>query len=159
MELRTIKVFLDSGVIISGLISNQGAPRLILDILSLGLPVLRGVTGRYNLAEIERNIGHRAPAARAVLAQLLPKLNLEVVFTPFLDEIGPFRGTVEDKDLPVIASASIARADYFISEDERLLLRLRGQSSLSAWPIRPDEFLKDLSARVFTGETPADGRP
>jgi predicted nucleic acid-binding protein len=159
MERRTVRVFLDSGVILSGLISDRGAPRLILDILSLGLPVLRGVTGRYCLAEIERNIDHRAPAARAVLTQLLPKLNLEVVFMPFLDEIGPFRGSAEEKDLPVIASASIARADYFISGDERLLSRLSGQTSFSARPIRPDEFLKDLLVRVFTGEMPADERP
>ncbi len=159
MERRTVKVFLDSGVILSGLISDRGAPRLILDILSLGLPVLRGVTGRYNLAEIERIIDHRAPAARAVLAQLLPKLNLEVVFMPFLDEIGPFLGTAEDRDLPIIASASIARADYFISEDEALLSRLGGRSSLSARPIRPAEFLKDLLVRFFTGEMPADERP
>lgn len=159
MVRRTVKVFLDSGVILSGLVSDRGAPRLILDILSLGLPVLRGVTGRYNLAEIERNIYQRAPAARAVLTQLLPKLNLEVVFMPFLDEIGPFRGFAEEKDLPVIASASIARADYFISEDERLLSRLSGQASFSARPIRPDEFIKDLLVRVFTGEMLANERP
>lgn len=157
MEPRTVKVFLDSGVLLSGLISDRGAPRLILDILSLGLPGLRGVTGRYNLAEIERHIDQRAPAARAVLTQLLPKLNLEVVFLPFLDELGPFRGTVDDKDLPVLASASIARADYFISEDERLLSRLCRKSSLSARPLRPAAFLDDLLVRVFTGESSEGG--
>ncbi len=62
MERRTFKVYLDSDVILSGLISDRGAPRLVLDILSLGLPVLRGVTGRYDLTEIERNITRKLPA-------------------------------------------------------------------------------------------------
>ena len=87
MERRAVKVFLESNVILSGLISDRGAPRLILDVLSLGLPVLRGVTGRYNLAEIERDIAKKLPAARSVLSQCLPRMNLEIVFLPFLDEM------------------------------------------------------------------------
>jgi predicted nucleic acid-binding protein len=156
MERRTIKVFLDSNVILSGLISDRGAPRLILDILSLGLPVLRGVTGRYNLAEIERNVAKKLPAARSVLNECLPRMNLEIVFLPFSDEIGPFHGAAEDKDLPVIASASIARADYFVSEDEPLLSRLDRAVSFPARPCRPNEFLKELSVRVFTDEMPGE---
>jgi hypothetical protein len=40
MARHPIKVFLDSNVILSGLLSDRGAPRLILDVLSLRLPVL-----------------------------------------------------------------------------------------------------------------------
>ena len=39
------RIFLDSNVIISGLLSAKGAPRIILDMLCLRLPNLHGLTG------------------------------------------------------------------------------------------------------------------
>ena len=55
MAKKRFKVFLDSNVIISGLFSDKGSPRIILDLLCLDLPVLAGATGQYNIIEIERN--------------------------------------------------------------------------------------------------------
>lgn len=49
MAKKAIKVFLDSNVILSGLLSDKGAPRIILDILSLRLPFVIGITGQYNI--------------------------------------------------------------------------------------------------------------
>jgi predicted nucleic acid-binding protein len=63
MAKRAVKVFLDSNVIISGLLSDAGAPRIILDLLSVRFPVLKGMTGRYNLQEIERNLARKLPRA------------------------------------------------------------------------------------------------
>jgi len=39
MDERTIRVFLDSNVIISGLLSEKGLPHIILNVLRFGLPV------------------------------------------------------------------------------------------------------------------------
>ena len=154
MERRAVKVFLESNVILSGLISDRGAPRLILDVLSLGLPVLRGVTGRYNLAEIERDIAKKLPAARSVLSQCLPRMNLEIVFLPFLDEMEPFRGTVDDKDLPVLASAVIAKADYFLTGDKRLLSQIRRASGLAFLGCLPADFLNRFLPDILAGRNP-----
>ena len=49
MIKRAVRVFLDSNVILSGLFSDRGAPRIILDILSLNLSFITGITGRYNI--------------------------------------------------------------------------------------------------------------
>jgi predicted nucleic acid-binding protein len=154
MERRTAKVFLDSDVIRSGLVSDRGAPRLILDILSLGLPVLRGVTGRYNLTEIERNIARKLPAARSVLNECLPRMNLEIVFLPFSDEMEPFRGIVDDKDLPVLVSAVIAKADYFLTGDKRLMSRLKQASGLSFLGCQPSDFLNRFLLDILSGRDP-----
>jgi predicted nucleic acid-binding protein len=62
-QKRRCKVFLDSNVILSGLFSDKGAPRIILDLLTLNLPVLSGATGRYNLMEVERNLNRKMPEA------------------------------------------------------------------------------------------------
>ena len=154
MERRTVKVFLDSNVILLGLISDRGAPRLILDILSLGLPVLRGVTGRYNLAEIERDIAKKLPAARSVLSQCLPRMNLEIVFLPFLDEMEPFRGIVDDKDLPVVTSAAIAKAEYFLTGDKGLMSRIRRASGLAFLGCLPADFLNCFLPDILAGRNP-----
>jgi predicted nucleic acid-binding protein len=154
MEKKTFKVFLDSGVILSGLTSERGAPRLILDILGLGLPVLRGVTGRCALTEIERNIARKLPAALMVLDEHLPKLDLEIVFLPFFDELAPFRGVVDDKDLPVLASAALAHADYFLTGDKRLLARIERAAGLSFRGSAPADFLGQVLPEVLAGRDP-----
>lgn len=61
MAGRIVKLFLDSNVILSGLLSDKGAPRIILDILSLNLPFLSGLTGEFNLLEMERNLKKNCP--------------------------------------------------------------------------------------------------
>jgi hypothetical protein len=43
-------------VILSGLLSERGAPRILIDLLSLRLPFLIGSMGRRNLIEIERKL-------------------------------------------------------------------------------------------------------
>jgi hypothetical protein len=55
MEIN-VRIFLDSNVILLGLLSERGAPRILLNPLSLRLPFLIGSTGRYNLIEIERKL-------------------------------------------------------------------------------------------------------
>ena len=151
MVQKTVKVFLDSNVILPGLISDRGVPRLILDVLGLELPVLRGVTGRYNLTEIERNIARKLPAARSVLNECLPRMNLEIVFLPFLDEMEPFRGIVDDKDLPVLVSAVIAKADYFLTGDKRLMSQLRRASGLPFLSCQPSDFLNHFLPDILSG--------
>jgi predicted nucleic acid-binding protein len=79
MAKRTVRLFLDSNVILSGLLSDRGAPRIILDLLSLGLPFLMGSTGQYNLMEIERNLKKRMPGIMPVYKRYLPLLNLTVM--------------------------------------------------------------------------------
>jgi hypothetical protein len=49
MAKRKVKVFLDSNVIISGLISVKATPRLILDLLCYELPFMLAATGQFNV--------------------------------------------------------------------------------------------------------------
>jgi predicted nucleic acid-binding protein len=154
MERKTTKVFLDSDVLLSGLTSDRGAPRLVLDILSLDLPVLRGVTGRYNLSEIERSIAGTLPAACRAWNDGLPRMNLEIVFLPFLDEMAPFRGFVDDEDLPVLVSAVIAKADYVLTGDKRRLSRLGRASGLPFRGGLPSDFLTRILPDILAGGDP-----
>ena len=87
MAPKPVRVFLDSNVILSGLLSDRGAPRVLLDLISLGLPFLKGLTGNYNIIEIERNLNKKLPACIPVYKEYLPKLNLEIIPLPTREEI------------------------------------------------------------------------
>jgi hypothetical protein len=87
MAIKPVRVFLDSNVILSGLLSDRGAPRVILDLFSLGLPFLKGSTGRYNIIEIERNLNKKLPACFPVYREYFPKINLEIIPLPTREEV------------------------------------------------------------------------
>ena len=78
MARKTLKIFLDSNVILSGLLSDKGAPRVILDILCLGPPFLKGATGEYNILEIERNIQKKLPAILDIIGPISGNYSLRL---------------------------------------------------------------------------------
>jgi predicted nucleic acid-binding protein len=114
-----VRLFLDSNVILSGLISSKGPPRILLDLLSLEVPLLKGLTGRYNLDEIERNLSLRFPSLLPIYREFLPRMHLEVVGVPSYREIEPLLGRMSAKDTPVLASALMGRADYLVTGDKK----------------------------------------
>jgi len=140
MKRKKNKVFLDSNVILSGLFSDKGPPRLLLDILCLGLPMITGVTGRYNLIEIERNIKKRLPAALPLYQAYLTKLKMEIVPLPSQEDIRRFAGTTSLKDIPVIASAFVADADFLVTGDKEILFAVQGKHCFPFKIISPADF-------------------
>lgn len=151
MEKKNHRIFLDSNVILSGLFSDRGAPRLILDILSLGLPALSGLTGRFNLIEVERNLGKKIPGVLPVYLAYLPKLKLEIVPLPSLADLRPLLGSADEKDLPVLASAVNGKADTFISGDKRLLAGIARNTIFHFKAAGPAEFLDDVLPKILGG--------
>ena len=97
MGKKVVRVFLDSNVILSGLLSDKGAPRILLDLLSIGPPFLIGLTGRYNLIEIERNIEKKMPGILSVYKEYFPKLNLKIIPLPRKGELREYFGKIADK--------------------------------------------------------------
>ena len=147
MAKRGVKVFLDSNVIISGLFSDKGAPRVILDLLCLGLPVLTGATGEYNLIEIERNLKKKMPDILPIYKKYLPLLNLEVIPLPSPGEINKLSGTTSDKDIPVLASAIRAGADFLVTGDKKDFIKLKGKNPFKI--LSPAEFLDVIMPEVL----------
>lgn len=102
MAPKAVRVFLDSNVILSGFISERGAPRILMDLFSLGLPLLKGLTGRYNLIEIERNLNNKLPGCLPIYKEYFPKLNFEIIPLSSREEIKKYAGTTAAKDVPVL---------------------------------------------------------
>jgi predicted nucleic acid-binding protein len=144
MAKKEVKIFLDSNVIISGLFSDKGAPRIILDLLCLALPVLAGITGQYNIIETERNIKKKMPEILALYNEYLPKLNLEIIPFPPLKDIRYLSGHISDKDVPVLASAITGKVDFLVTGDKKdfMIPSKKGQYPFKI--VTPSEFLEKL---------------
>lgn len=147
MAKKSLKIFLDSNVIISGLFSDKGAPRVILDVLSLGLPQLAGATGEYNIIEIERNLTRKMPEVLPVYNRYLPLLSLDIIPLPSAVEIDKLSGITSRKDLPVLASAIKGKVDFLVTGDRKDFIHLKGK-----YPFRilsPSEFLNIILPEIL----------
>jgi len=144
------RVFLDSNVIISGLLSATGAPRIILDLLCLHLPNLHGLTGAYNMMEIERNLARKLPAALPVFQEYLPRMNLEIIPLPTYEELEPWFGVTADKDVPVIVSAINGAADFLVTGDTEDFGALMRRDDLPFKVLLPAELV--VLAGEFLGQ-------
>ncbi|HMA53471.1 MAG TPA: hypothetical protein VKT17_03370, partial [Acidobacteriota bacterium] len=108
----------------------------------------------FNLTEIERNIARKIPAALTIFNDCLPKLDLEIVPVPFPEELKPYAGMVDDKDLPVLASAMMGRADFFVTGDKKLLSQIAAQNVFSFRALPPALFLDQVLPDILVGESP-----
>ncbi|MDW7759565.1 MAG: PIN domain-containing protein [Acidobacteriota bacterium] len=148
MPGKKTRIFLDSNVIVSGLFSDRGAPRIILDILSLDLPALKPMTGAYNIGEIERTLRVKLPAALSTFRTALKLMNPEIVALPSEGDLAPLVGLTAAKDLPVIASAISGKADILVTCDVKHLLKIE-KSRLSFKIASPADFLDDLLPEIL----------
>ncbi|MBI5816204.1 MAG: PIN domain-containing protein [Nitrospinae bacterium] len=146
---EAVRVFLDSNVIISGIISDKGAPRIILDLLSLRLPFLAGFTGEYNLIEIERNIHRKIPAALPVYREYLPRMNLDVVPLPSAEQVKKAKWKMPAKDIPVALSAVNGKADYLVTGDKKDFTTFRAKGIHRFKVASPAQFVDDELPRII----------
>ncbi len=113
--VKEIKIFLDSNVILSAFLSEKGAPRLILDIVSLQLEFLKAATGKFNLMEIEHNLLKKFPKIFPIYNEYFPKLNFEIIPFPEKEQVQQVDKIIHPKDAPVLASALNWNANILIT--------------------------------------------
>jgi len=148
MAKRKVKVFLDSNVIISGIISDKAAPRLILDLLCYDLTFMQAATGQYNLEEIVRTITRKLPAARPVFHEFMSRLKFEIIPLPERKKLEKYRGVIVDVDLPVLVSAIECGADYIVTGDKKHFRGLKGRKDIPLKICSPSEFVEILASGI-----------
>jgi predicted nucleic acid-binding protein len=151
MGKKVVRVFLDSNVILSGLLSDKGAPRILLDLLSIGPPFLIGLTGRYNLIEMERNIKKKMPEILSVYKKYFPKLNLKIILLPPQGELREYFEKIAGKDIPVLVSALRGKVDFLVTGDKQHFGRMK---ELDKYPFRvvtPSEFIDSVLPEILKG--------
>jgi putative PIN family toxin of toxin-antitoxin system len=149
MVKKGYKVFLDSNVILSGLLSDKGSPRIILDILSLNLPMLSGATGQYNIIEIERNLKKKLPDAIPVYRKYFPAINLEIVPLPAQEAVNKLSKLISGKDAPVLASAISCKADYLVTGDKKDFSKPGLKDKYGFRILSPSEFIEEILPEIL----------
>ena len=151
MGKKVARVFLDSNVILSGLLSDRGAPRTLLDLLTLKLPFLVGSTGRYNLIEIERNLKKRMPEILSVCKKYLPRLSLNVIPLPQPEEVREFSGKIANKDVPVLVSAIRSKVDFWVTGDKQHFGKMKDLDKYPFHAVTPSEFIDSVLPEILKG--------
>ena len=151
MGKKVVRIFLDSNVILSGLLSERGAPRILLDLLSLRLPFLMGSTGRYNLIEIERNLKKKMPGLFPLFKDYLPKLNLKVIPVPRPADVRGFFGQIAEKDAPVLVSAIQSKADFLVIGDKQHFGKMKGIGKYPFQVVASSEFIDSILPEILKG--------
>jgi predicted nucleic acid-binding protein len=151
MGKEVVRVFLDSNVILSGLLSEKGAPRILLDLLSLRLPFLMGSTGRYNMIEIARNLKKKMPGLLPLFKDYLPKLNLKVIPLPRPEDVRGFSGQIAEKDVPVLVSAIRSKADFLVTGDKQHFGRMKKHDEYRFQVVTPSEFIDSILPGILKG--------
>ena len=144
MAKRRHKLFLDSNVILSGLLSDKGSPRIILDILSLNLPLLSGTTGQYNIMEIEKNLKKKMPGIIPLYKKYLPAIRLEIVPLPARDTVKKLSKYIAGRDAPVLGSAISSKADYLVTGDKKDFHKPELKAKYEFQILSPSEFVKEI---------------
>jgi predicted nucleic acid-binding protein len=132
------------------MLSDKGAPRIILDLLTLHLPGLIGITGKYNLIEVERNLTRKLPKALPIYQEYLPKLSLTVIPLPAMEELAEYVGAINNKDLPVLLSAIKGCADYLVTGDNKDFNQINNSKRYSFKVVSPAEFLDKIGEIIIS---------
>lgn len=118
------RVFLDTNVLFSGVYSDSGGPRRILDAAARGelLPVASSVV----IAELVRNLAQKAPSALHELELAFERVRFEMAQDVPAGDQQRWYDVRLGSDAPIVAAAVAAGVDYFCTGDRRLLELGRG---------------------------------
>jgi predicted nucleic acid-binding protein len=97
-------VFLDADVIFAGTAAptEHGASHVVLRLGEITL--IECVTSTQVITEVERNLEEKLPSKLPEL-RLIVSRSLHVVSDPELEELIPYEGQADPKDLPILVAA------------------------------------------------------
>lgn len=141
-----VRVFIDSNVILSGLISSLGPPRILMDLISLNAPLMKGMTGQYNVREVERNLAKKFPDLMTNWRRVFPVMGFEIVPIPPFEDVLPLMDKMSPKDAPVLASAIRGGARYLVTGDKKGFPK---KVSHPVEVVSPREFLDSILTKLL----------
>ncbi len=113
-DVPKLRVFVDADVLIAGAASSntQSASLVVLQMAEITL--IEALTSEQVIAETERNLREKLPAALTVF-RLLVERSLHVVPAPDYAALEPYRGLADPKDLPILVAAVLAECPRLVT--------------------------------------------
>ncbi len=143
------RLFLDTSALFSGIWSQAGGARLILNLGEAGAVQIL-VSGQV-LAEIDGVMRQKAPEQMARFALLLDRSQLEIVATAPADLIDRCQAmTGHAGDANILADAWHARVGFFVTLDKRHFLENSALRNFLPFPIgTPGDFIEWYRGRFL----------
>jgi predicted nucleic acid-binding protein len=135
----SLRVFLDADVLFAAAASSSptSASRTVIEIGRNGH--IECISSTQAIAEADRNIGRKRPAALATLRMLLG-FAIHVVPDPERESHRRFAGQADEKDLPILIAALEHGCTHLLTFNIRHFTPLRSTIIVQ----RPGEFLVSL---------------
>ena len=144
------RLFFDASVIVAGAASVQGASRALLVLAEVGL--VHAVVSPFALAEVERNLRWKLPAALPYFQRIREAGLWEIVADPPQDESNAWAKIVPLKDAPIIAAAIRAKPHRLITLDAKHLIvppQVAAQSGLVI--VTPGQVMQEIRQHIAAG--------
>lgn len=130
MTQKTLKIFLDTSVLFSAVLSSTDGARKLFHLAEAG--VLQLMVGPEVLREADEVVRRKVPASLPLLAQLLEAGQVKTCSTPTPKQTEAAKGMVAyTPDAHVLAEAICAEPDWFVTHDKEHFLKVKKEINLS----------------------------
>ena len=140
---RSRRIFLDTSVIFSAVLSDTGGARKLFRLGEAG--VIQIIVGPNVLRECEEVLRRKVPASLPTLAYLLELGLVEIASHPADDFIEQAQAIVAyQPDAYVLAEAIGAEPDWFVTHDKEHFLKIRQDTRLPFQVGTPGDLIQYL---------------
>ncbi len=148
MTRKNLKIFLDTSVLFSAVLSQTGGARKLFHLAEAGL--LQLIVGPTVLREADEVVRRKAPASLPLLAQLLEAGQVETCSAPTPKQIESARNLVAyAPDARVLAEAIRAEPDWFVTHDKEHFLKAKKGINLSFEIGTPGDLLQSFKDEFY----------
>ena len=142
MDVKSWRVFLDSSVLISGVISQTGASSAILDLGEAGEIII--VLSKGVLVETDRVFEKKFPGLVGEFRGFIKNLSPIVTADPTAQEIREAESVIDKDDAPILAAAKKVNIHYLVSLDTRHFHAPKARQYLRNPIVTPAQFLAEF---------------
>jgi predicted nucleic acid-binding protein len=116
-----IEVFLDSSALIAGIVSEQGAARVLL-LLGEDRKIHLTVSEQV-IVEVERNIARKAPKALPFAREVILSADIRILHDPPKGDVQKHLDWISHAaDVPILVAARLANVDFLATLNSRHFL-------------------------------------
>lgn len=146
---RKYRVFLDPSTFFAAIFSAKGGACLILKLAEGG--GVEVLLSRQVLAEMERSLRKKVPELLGYYTLLLDRVKARIVADPPPSEVERCAALVPHlADAPILAAATSAQADYFVTLDRRHFLDVPDLAEQAGLPMgTPGDFITWYKSRLL----------
>ncbi len=142
MDVKSWRVFLDSSVLVAGIISQTGASSAILDLGEAGEIII--VLSKGVLVETDRVFEKKFPGLIGEFREFIRNLAPVVTADPTAPEIREAESVIDKGDAPILAAAKKVNVHYLVSLDTRHFHTPRARQYFKNPIVTPAQFLTEF---------------